>query len=64
MLHDMANGASEQSAGVSHAGQAIDALDDMTQQNSALAEQAAFIAVQLQAQAESLSVHVQRFRLA
>jgi methyl-accepting chemotaxis protein len=36
----------------------------MTQQNSALAEQAAFIAVQLQAQAASLSVHVQRFRLA
>jgi methyl-accepting chemotaxis protein len=63
LLGDMAVGATEQSSGVMHAGVAIQELDRMTQQNSALAEQAANTAAGLRAQAESLASQVDRFRL-
>jgi methyl-accepting chemotaxis protein len=53
----------EQSAGISEINQAVALLDDSTQQNAALVEEAAAAAQSLDDQAQSLDSLVGRFRL-
>ena len=55
--------ASEQSTGIGQIGQAVNQLDQMTQQNAALVEQSAAASSSLKDQAERLSQTVQTFRL-
>ncbi|MET3133430.1 methyl-accepting chemotaxis protein [Oxalobacteraceae bacterium GrIS 1.11] len=53
-----------QSTGIENIGQAIGSMDEMTQQNSALVEQAAAAAESLQDQADQLSTALAVFKLA
>ncbi len=63
LLGDVANGAREQSAGVGQIGQAVHALDRMTQQNASLVQQTAAAAAAMKSQADVLAAEVARFRI-
>jgi len=63
LVNDIANGAREQSTGISQVGQAVQQLDQMTQQNAALVEESAAAATAQQASAQALLAQVQRFKL-
>ncbi len=63
LLGEVADGAREQAGGIAQVGQAVQALDRMTQQNAALVEQTAAAAGAMQDQARTLADEVARFRL-
>jgi methyl-accepting chemotaxis protein len=63
MLREIAGSAAEQSVGVSQVGKAVEMLDGMTQQNSALVEQTAAASESLKDHALRLDSAVSRFRL-
>src|SRR5208283_832598 len=54
----------EQSSGIEQVNQAITQMDDVTQQNAALVEEAAAAAESLEEQAQQLSALISTFRLA
>ena len=54
----------EQSSGIANIGQAITQMDDMTQRNAALVEEAAAAAQSMQDEAQRLATVVARFKLA
>ena len=63
LLDEIANGANEQSSGVTQIGAAVQDLDRMTQQNAALVEETAAAAGMLKDRAHELAGEVGRFRL-
>jgi methyl-accepting chemotaxis protein len=63
VLAAIALSASEQARGVSQTTQAVNELDNVTQQNAALVEQTAAAAASLQEQAKGLAAEVAKFRL-
>ena len=63
LLADVAGAAREQHAGMAQVGQAVQSLDQMTQQNAALVEQTAAAAATMAEQARVLADEVARFRL-
>ena len=63
LLADIAGGSREQSQGVAQIGQAVNELDQMTQQNAALVEQTAAAAESMKDQASALAHEVGRFKL-
>jgi methyl-accepting chemotaxis protein len=63
LLAEIATGAEEQSRGVMQTSEAVQDLDNMTQQNAALVEQTAAAAASLKEQADGLASQVARFRL-
>ena len=63
LLGEIADGSREQSQGVAQIGQAVNELDQMTQQNAALVEQTAAAAAAMKDQASALAHEVDRFRL-
>jgi methyl-accepting chemotaxis protein len=63
LLGEVATGAREQSLGISQIGQAVQELDQMTQQNAALVEETAGSAAAMSELAKSLADEVSRFRL-
>ncbi|OZA12772.1 MAG: hypothetical protein B7X94_03365 [Hydrogenophilales bacterium 17-62-8] len=62
-MGEIAAASQEQSAGIEQVNQAITQMDDVTQQNAALVEQAAAAAMSLQEQAHKLSEAVSVFKL-
>ncbi|MFM2085997.1 MAG: hypothetical protein RLZZ237_866 [Pseudomonadota bacterium] len=62
-MHDISAATHEQSEGIAQVNQAIISMDDVTQQNAALVEQAAAAAQAMQEQAHQLSQLVSLFRL-
>jgi methyl-accepting chemotaxis protein len=63
MMGEISSASAEQSAGIGQVNQAIVQMDQATQQNAALVEQAAAAAGSLQEQAQQLLAAVQVFRL-
>ena len=63
LLDEIASGSREQSQGIGQVGQAVQALDQLTQQNAALVAQAAAAAGAMKDQARTLAAEVARFRL-
>ncbi len=63
LLDAVATGAKEQNQGIAQIGQAVNELDQMTQQNAALVEQTAAAAASMRDQAHALAGQVARFRL-
>jgi aerotaxis receptor len=63
IMRGIATASLEQSAGIEQVNQAITQMDDITQQNAALVEQAAAASENLQGQAEKLSELMKAFRL-
>ena len=63
LLGEVATGAREQSLGISQIGQAVQELDQMTQQNAALVEETAGSAAAMSELAKALADEVSRFRL-
>jgi methyl-accepting chemotaxis protein len=63
LLRDIASAASEQSAGLGQITQAIQDLDNATQQNAALVEETAAAAGSVRDNAQQLAERVDRFRL-
>ena len=64
LMRDIAASSQEQSTGIAQVNQAIAQMDDATQQNAALVEQAAAAAAALQEQARELDAVVSTFKLA
>jgi methyl-accepting chemotaxis protein len=64
LMQDIAASSQEQSDGIAQVNQAIAQMDDATQQNAALVEQAAAAAASLQEQARELDKVVRTFKLA
>ena len=64
IMSDITSASQEQSAGIEQVNQAIAQMDEMTQQNAALVEQAAAAAQSMQNQAKSLLQAVSIFKLA
>ena len=64
IMNEIATASLEQSAGIEQVNQAIAQMDDITQQNAALVEQAAAASESLQMQAEKLEELMKTFRLA
>jgi len=64
IVGEISSASQEQSAGISEVGQAITLMDEATQQNAALVEQAAAAAQSLQDQAGRLAQVVSIFKLA
>ncbi|MCX7292253.1 methyl-accepting chemotaxis protein [Janthinobacterium sp.] len=62
-MHDISTATHEQSEGIAQVNQAIISMDDVTQQNAALVEQAAAAAQAMQEQAHQLSELVSLFKL-
>ena len=62
-MHDISAATQEQNTGIAQVNQAIIGMDDVTQQNAALVEQAAAAAQSMQEQARQLSELVSLFRL-
>ncbi len=62
IINEIAAASREQTAGIQQINKAIAQMDDMTQQNSALVEQAAVASETLTEQAESLKEHVAFFK--
>jgi methyl-accepting chemotaxis protein len=63
IMAEIAAASEEQSNGIEHVNQAITQMDEMTQQNAALVEQAAAVAVSMQEQAVQLAQAVAVFKL-
>jgi methyl-accepting chemotaxis protein len=63
VMAEISQASVEQSAGIGEINQAVSLLDDSTQQNAALVEEAAAAAQSLDEQAQSLDTLVGRFRL-
>lgn len=63
IMAEIAAASSEQSAGLDEVGKAVTQMDEMTQQNAALVEEAAAAAESLLSQAEQLARNVARFTL-
>jgi methyl-accepting chemotaxis protein len=63
-MSEIASASSEQTAGIEQVNQAIVQLDNVTQQNAALVEQAAAAASAMQDEAGRLTGQVGRFKLA
>ncbi|MDO9468754.1 MAG: methyl-accepting chemotaxis protein [Thiobacillus sp.] len=63
IMNEIATASLEQSAGIEQVNQAIAQMDDITQQNAALVEQAAAASESLQVQAEKLEALMKAFRL-
>ncbi|MFN7726744.1 MAG: methyl-accepting chemotaxis protein, partial [Rubrivivax sp.] len=63
LIGAIATATDEQSQGVRHVGQAVNGLDNMTQQNAALVEQTAAASDSLQHRAQELVLSVSRFKL-
>ena len=63
IMGEIASASLEQSTGIEQVNQAITQMDDVTQQNAALVEQAAAAAESLEDQAEQLTTLMGRFRL-
>jgi methyl-accepting chemotaxis protein len=63
-MHQISAASSEQSTGIEQVNQAIVSIDDVTQQNAALVEQAAAAAQSMRDQADLLAQAVSVFKLA
>jgi methyl-accepting chemotaxis protein len=63
LLGEVATGAREQSTGIGQIGQAVQELDQMTQQNAAMVEETAAAAEAMREQARTLADEVARFRM-
>jgi len=63
-MDEISRASKEQSTGISEVNRAIGQMDEMTQQNVALVEQAAAAAASMQEQARALEDAVRVFRLA
>ncbi|MGE0312278.1 MAG: methyl-accepting chemotaxis protein [Lautropia sp.] len=63
LLGDIAQGSREQTLGIGQVGQAVQELDQLSQQNAGLVEKTVSAAQKLQAQADTLAAEVARFRL-
>lgn len=63
IMSEIASASAEQSLGIQEVSNAVSQMDDMTQQNAALVEQAAAAAESLQSQADQLTRRVALFRL-
>ena len=63
IIGEIANASREQSTGIRAVGQALTQMDDVTQQNAALVEQAAAAAQSMQVQAQALAQAVAIFKL-
>ncbi len=63
VIHEITTDAAEQSGGIVSVNEAVNQLDQMTQQNAALVEQSAAAAASLKDQAQRLEQAVQTFRL-
>jgi methyl-accepting chemotaxis protein len=64
LLTQISHGSREQSEGIGQVGQAVQELDQATQQNSAMVEQTAAAAASLRDQAQALVAQVARFKMA
>jgi methyl-accepting chemotaxis protein len=62
-MHEISGATQEQNTGIAQVNQAIIGMDDVTQQNAALVEQAAAAAQSMQEQARQLSELVRLFKL-
>ena len=63
LMFDIANASQEQSEGIEQIGQAITQIDDVTQQNAALVEQASAASESLEQQSDGLAELLRAFRL-
>ncbi len=63
MMSEISDASAEQTAGIQQVSQAIGQMDDMTQQNAALVEQAAAAAESLEEQALNLSATMAQFKM-
>ena len=63
IMNEIATATAEQASGIEQVNRAIMQMEDVTQQNAALVEQAAAAAESMRAQAEGLTVLVSRFKL-
>lgn len=63
IMSEIAAASSEQSIGIEEVSAAISQMDEMTQQNAALVEQAAAAAESMQAQADQLTQSVAKFKI-
>ena len=63
LMFDIANASQEQSEGIEQIGQAIIQIDDVTQQNAALVEQASAASESLERQSDNLAELLRTFRL-
>lgn len=63
IVGDIADASEEQNAGIEQIGRAITQMDEVTQQNAALVEQATAAAQSLEQQAESLNRSVSQFQI-
>ncbi|WOI44657.1 methyl-accepting chemotaxis protein [Acidovorax sp. BLS4] len=63
LISEIANASAEQSSGIGQVGEAVNHLDQVTQQNAALVEQSAAAAASLRSQSEQLSELVAVFQL-
>jgi methyl-accepting chemotaxis protein len=62
-MADIKSASAEQSVGIGHVNQAISKMDQVTQQNAALVQEAAASAEALRGQADSLARSVSVFKL-
>jgi methyl-accepting chemotaxis protein len=63
MMSEIAEASLEQSAGIDQIGDAVQSLDQMTQQNAALVEESAAAAASLKQQAAELTRLVSAFKV-
>ena len=63
MVTEISGASREQSAGISQVAQAISKMDEVTQHNAALVEEASAAAESLERQAQGLTQIVERFKL-
>ena len=63
LMFDIANASQEQSEGIEQIGKAITQIDDVTQQNAALVEQASAASESLERQSDNLAELLRTFRL-
>jgi methyl-accepting chemotaxis protein len=64
LVGEISGASKEQAAGVSQVGEAVNQMDQVTQQNAALVEEMAAAAGSLKSQSEALVSHVSAFKLA
>ena len=64
LMDEIRHATAEQTSGITQVGSAVQQMDQVTQQNSALVEESAAAAASLSQQAQDLLVQVGRFRLA
>ncbi len=63
IMSEIAAASAEQASGIDEVGKAITQMDEVTQQNAALVEEAAAAAESMQSQAEQLSTRVSTFKI-